>query len=109
MTTFYPTTDEPSLFDEGYRVRAVTSRTVGTFLVTNPQGHTYIVRPLQNRCTCPARVRCKHLKFLFGLLRDCWCEVNDDPAHEAEMYRLVCEMDAVNASGTRYAAAEVTR
>ena len=37
------------------------------------------------------------------------CTPDDDPAHEAEMYRLVCEMDAVNASGTRYAAAEVTR
>lgn len=62
-----PTTDKQNLFAEGYRVAP--GPAAGLFDVYAPHGKAYIVDAERIHCSCPANVRCKHLRNLGGLIR----------------------------------------
>lgn len=53
------------LYQSGYRTYVADS---SRLFVRKPDGSHYLVNPLQQTCTCPARKTCKHLAGLIELV-----------------------------------------
>jgi hypothetical protein len=96
---------ELSLFQRGYRCRATPY--LHKFAVTKPDGTTYYTDPIDDTCTCPARVRCKHLIGLENLIRDSAIYAGDLGRSKADLtdweaYDLLCQWDDVQESLSEY-------